>query len=126
LALVVWRRSRRHEPTRGAELIVRFSHVATVSLIAVVVAGVLMAITVLDSVGELTSTEWGQILLLKTAAVALAGCFGAYNHFRLEPALEATPDDPALALRLRSILTAEAIVLTFVVIVTAWLVAAAS
>jgi copper transport protein len=41
-------------------------------------------------------------------------------------ALTAAPDDPDLTARLRSTLTAEAIVLTFVVTVTAWLVAAAS
>lgn len=126
MASTMWWRSCRGVPTRAAELVVRFSHIATAALVGVFAAGVLMAITVLDSVGELTSTEWGQILLLKMAAVALASCFGAYNHFRLRPALAAAPDDPDLAARLRSILTAEAIVLTFVVIVTAWLVAAAS
>ena len=56
----------------------------------------------------------------------LAGGSRAYDHIRLRPALTAAPDDPELAARRRSILTAEAIVLTFVVIVTAWLVAAAS
>ena len=126
LASIIWRRSRRGAPTRAAELVVRFSHIATVALVAVIGAGGVMAITVLDSLGELTSTEWGQILLLKVGAVAVAACFGTYNHFRLRPALEAAPGDPALVARLRAVLTAEAIVLGFVVGVTAWLVTAAS
>lgn len=123
-ALIRWR-ARRERPTRGAEMVVRFSGVATIALVAVVAAGGLMALMVLDSFGELTGTEWGRLLLLKSAVVALAACGGAYNHFRLRPALEARPDDERLALELRGVITAEAIVLTFVVVVTAWLVEAA-
>ena len=52
---------------------------------------------------------------------------GAYNHFRLMPALERDPDDEVLHQSVRSTVTAEAIMLGFVVVrVTAWLVAAAS
>ena len=74
----------------------------------------------------MTGTPWGRILLLKTGAVGLATIGGAYNHFRLLPALESDPASPDLTDELRSTITAEAIVLVFVVIVTAWLVAAAS
>ena len=81
---------------------------------------------VLDSPGELTSTEWGKTLLLKTGAVALAALGGAYNHFRLRPALEAAPDDSELDAEFRATLIAEAILLTFVTILTAWLIAAAT
>lgn len=126
LASVTWWRYRHGRPTRATELIVRFSSVATVALIAVAGAGMLMAVFVLDSFGELTGTEWGKILLLKTAAVTIAAGAGVYNHFRLLPALEAAPDDEELAAELRTTVTAEAIVLAFVVVVTAWLVAAAS
>ncbi len=126
MASVTWWRYRRGRPTRATELIVRFSSVATVALIAVAGAGLLMAVFVLDSFGELTGTEWGKILLLKTVAVAIAAGGGAYNHFVLLPALEAAPDDEELAAELRSTVTAEAILLAFVVVVTAWLVAAAS
>lgn len=126
MALVVWRRSRAGRPTGAAELALRFSPLATVSLVAVAAAGLVMTVMVMDSFGELTGTEWGQILLLKVAAVGLAGVGGAYNHFRLIPALDADPDDPALLDRVRSTITAEATLLVFVVIVTAALVAAAS
>lgn len=126
LAAVVWSRSRHHEPMRIVELVVRFSKIATIALASVVAAGGIMAFLVLDSLGELTGTSWGQILLLKTAAVGIAMIGGAYNHFRLLPALEADPESPELLAELRSTITAEAIVLVFVVTVTAWLVAAAS
>jgi copper transport protein len=126
LLAVLVTRHRRDEPSRAAELIVRFSSIATVALAAVVLAGALMAVFVLDSPGDLTSTEWGKTLLLKTAAVGLAALGGAYNHFRLRPQLEAAPDDTHLEAEFRSTLIAEAIVLTFVVITTAWLVVAAT
>jgi copper transport protein len=126
MAAVLWSRHRSGRPTRGAELVVRFSKIASLALAAVVVAGLFMAFFVLDSFGELTGTPWGQILLLKTAAVGLAAAGGAYNHFRLLPALEDDPESTDLLAELRSTVTAEAIMLAFVVAVTAWLVAAAS
>ncbi|MGB3737533.1 MAG: CopD family protein [Ilumatobacter sp.] len=126
MAAVIWSRHRADRPMRVVELVVRFSKIAAIALASVVLAGGLMAFLVLDSFGELTGTPWGKILLLKTAAVGLAMIGGAYNHFRLLPALEADPESPELLTELRSTVTAEAIMLVFVVTVTAWLVAAAS
>ncbi|MFT7395240.1 MAG: copper transport protein, partial [Candidatus Azotimanducaceae bacterium] len=126
MAAVVWSRYQSHEPMRVVELVVRFSKIATIALASVVVAGGVMAFLVLDSFGELTGTPWGKILLLKTTAVGLAMIGGAYNHFRLLPSLEADPESPELLTDLRNTITAEAIMLVFVVAVTAWLVAAAS
>jgi copper transport protein len=126
MAVVLWRRYRHGRPMRAHELVLRFSPIATIALAAVAGAGLLMAVFVLDSFAELTGTPWGQILMLKTAAVGLAAIGGAYNHFRLIPALEVAPDDEKLQAEVRSTITAEAIMLFFVVVVTAWLVAAAS
>ena len=126
MAAVVWSRYRSHRRMRVVELVVRFSRIATIALASVVVAGGIMAFLVLDSFSELTGTPWGRILLLKTAAVGLAMIGGAYNHFRLLPSLEADPESPELVTDLRNTVTAEAIMLVFVVAVTAWLVAAAS
>ena len=111
---------------RVVELVVRFSKLASIALVSVVAAGGVMAFLVLDSVGELTGTQWGKILLLKTAAVGIAMLGGAFNHFRLLPALELDPESPELLAELRSIVIAEAIMLVFVITVTAWLVSAAS
>lgn len=126
MAAVMWTRRRRGVPSRALDLVVRFSTVAASALAAVIVAGSIMAVSILDSFGDLTGSEWGQLFLLKTGAAGLAMLAGGYNHVRLLPALEAAPDDPALRDRLRSVVTAEAIMLTFVVIVTAWLVTAAT
>ena len=126
MAIVMWARHRRSRPTDALGLVVRFSAVASVALGAVVAAGLVMAVSILDSFGELTSTQWGQTFLLKSAAAGLAMLAGAYNHFRLMPALERDPDDDVLHRSVRSTVTAEAILLGFVVVVTAWLVAAAS
>ena len=62
---------------------------------------VVMAVMVLDSPGDVFDTTWGRVLMAKTAVVAIAAAMGAYNHFRLRPALEARPDDPGLARELR-------------------------
>ena len=126
MAAIIWSRYRHDRPMRVVELVVRFSKIATIALASVVLAGGIMAFLVLDSFGELTGTPWGQILLLKTAGVGLAMIGGAYNHFRLLPSLEADPESPKLLTELRNTVTAEAIMLVFVVTVTAWLVASAS
>jgi len=56
----------------------------------------------------------------------LAMVAGAYNHFRLLPALETDAESPDALAQLRTTLTVEAMMLGFVVIVTAFLVAAAT
>lgn len=126
MSVIVWTRHRRRQRMQVAELVVRFSKIATIALASVIGAGIVMAFFVLDSFAELTGTEWGKILLLKSAAVGLAIIGGAYNHFRLLPQLEADPESPRVLAQLRSTITAEAIMLVFVVTVTAWLAAAAS
>jgi copper transport protein len=125
MATVLWSRHRAGRPSDALGLVVRFSTGASVALGAVVAAGLVMAIAILDSFGDLTSTQWGQTFLLKTAAAAIAMAAGAYNHFVLLPALERDPGDEVLHRSVRSTVTAEAIMLGFVVVVTAWLVVAA-
>ena len=126
LAALLARRHRAGLPSGAASLIVRFSAVATVALIAVAAAGVLMAFFVLDSPGDLTSSEWGRTLLVKNAAVAAAAALGAYNHFRLRPALESDPQSARLSSEFRRSLYVEAAVFTVILAATATLVAAAT
>ena len=126
LAVVARRRHRFGEPIRATQLAVRFSVVATGALAAVGVAGVALAVVILDNPGELFSTAWGRLLLVKTAIVAAAAIAGGYNHKLLIPELEAHPDDADLAAHFRRVITAEAGVLVAVGFVTAWLVGAAS
>jgi len=54
------------------ELGVRFSIVATWALLAVAVAGIVMALFILDEPGDVTGTPWGRTLLVKLAVVAVA------------------------------------------------------
>ena len=119
LAAVAMLRARTGSAT--GPLVVRFSSIATVALIAVTVAGVLMSLMIIDDVGDLTGTQWGRLLLIKTFAVGVTVAIGAYNHFVVVPALERQPDPATVARRARTTVTLEAIVLLCVVIVTVFL-----
>ncbi|MBT8241410.1 MAG: copper resistance protein CopC/CopD [Acidimicrobiales bacterium] len=126
LAAVLWRRHRRNHELRTLQLAVRFSVVASAALAAVGVAGLILAVIVLDSPAELWQTPWGRLLIAKTVLVAVAVAGGGYNHVVLIPQLNAAPTDPDLSTEFRAAVTIEAAVLGAVVIVTAFLVAAAS
>ena len=123
LAAVLWHRTRQRRPLGALQLAVRFSVLATVALVAVALAGLGLAIVVLDSVSELWTTSWGRLLMLKTALVGIAACGGAYNHKVLIPELA---NNEALSPRFRRAVTIEAIALVLVLVVTALLVGAAS
>ena len=126
MTAIVWMRRRRAERTDLAAMVVRFSSIAMVSLIAVVAAGAVMTWFVLDAPGDLFGTDWGRMLVAKTAVVAVAAGLGGYNHVRLRPALEQRPDDPHLERELRLTLTAESVAFVSIAIVTAVLVASAT
>ncbi len=124
LTLIVVTRRRRRVGADAVGLVVRFSSIAMVSLALLAVAGAGLAWLVLDGPGELFSTDWGTILLAKVSAVAVAASLGAYNHFKLRPALVRHPDDEVLAGHLRTSLLIESAILAVVVVLTAILVAA--
>ncbi|MCB0995871.1 MAG: copper resistance protein CopC/CopD [Acidimicrobiales bacterium] len=126
LAVVLWRRHRHGRRLRALHLALRFSVVATIALVAVAVAGLALTVIVLDSPSGLWSTQWGRTLLVKTVLVAFAAAGGAYNHRVLIPELSATPDDPVLVARFRTVVTFEAVALAAVVAATAVLMGAAS
>ncbi len=126
MTLAAWMRRRRHADTDLAAMVIRFSTIAAVSLAALSVAGVVMAWLVLDAPGDLFSTDWGRVLLVKIGVVAFAAGLGGYNHFALRPALEARPDDPDVAAHLRVSLLIESAVMVAVIVITAVLVASST
>ncbi len=115
----------RHRGRSGsiAELVVRFSSVATVALAAVTIAGTLMAVLILDGVDDLTDTVWGRRLTIKVAAVGVAAAIGAYHHLVTVRRLDQPGGvDAAELARVRTTLTIEALALGFVVIASGMLV----
>jgi len=77
-----WKRGRRLD---AATLGFRFSRIAGLSLGLVGLAGTALAFDILDSPGQLLSSTWGRLLLVKLLAVAVAAGCGGYNHFLILP-----------------------------------------
>ncbi|MGB5951672.1 MAG: CopD family protein [Ornithinimicrobium sp.] len=124
------RHRRRHgHPLNAAEIGARFSVLAAASVTVVGLAGIVLAITILDRPQQLWQSSWGLFLLAKVAVVAVVAAIGAYNHFRVVPALAAparheNPTSSASELLRRSA-THETGIMLVIVLLTAWLVAAA-
>ena len=68
-----------------APLVRRFSNVAFVSVLVLAATGVLRAFAELRSVGQLWSTGYGQLLIVKTALLAVLAAIGWVNRYRLVP-----------------------------------------
>lgn len=116
VAVVVVGLARRRNAGSIGPLLVCFSSWATVALVAVAAAGVGMAAMILDDVGDLTSTDWGRRLLVKTSIVGAAGLFGAYHHFVVVPRLAA--GDSAIERSARLTVSVEAGLVALVVVLT--------
>lgn len=80
---------------RRVDVVGRFSNTATASIVAVGLAGLTLAITEVKGIEALTSTAYGWTLVAKVGLVALVAAAGAYNHFRLVPAVRTDPDGVA-------------------------------
>ena len=96
-----------------------FARLATIALGTVVVAGVGLAVIILDGPGDLTGTDWGRRLLVKVAAVGVAALLGAYHH--LVAVSRSTVGDASVDRVARRTLPLEAGVLAAVVVLTALL-----
>lgn len=123
---VLARRKRKGVALDAGAIAIRFSRVASAALVGVAIAGTALAWSILDSPGELVSTSWGRLLILKLLAVCVAAGIGAYNHFVVIPVLEEYGADADASERLRRTTRVEVVVLVIVVAVTAFLVGAAS
>ncbi len=90
LLLVALRWRKTDDDAIGAgELVARFSRMATVAVLAVVVAGLGLAWTEVRAARALTSTAYGWTLITKTALVGMIIALGAYNQRRLVPVIAA-------------------------------------
>lgn len=109
------------EPADTAAAVLRFSSLATVTVVAAGITGGFLGWNEVRSVDSLTGTWYGQLLLAKVAAVGVVAALGTYNHLRLLPALQQGKAKAALE-RLRSTVRLEALVLVAVIGITSVLV----
>jgi copper transport protein len=123
---LLWRtlHARRGEadPTGTIELVGRFSVLATASVVLVGLTGAALGWTQVGTLDALTSTTYGRLLLAKVALVAWVAALGAYNHFRLVPALTRGKATAALSqlwttVRLEVLVAGLAVALTSVLVV---------
>jgi copper transport protein len=121
LCLRARRRAGEVDHTASAALVGRFSTLATVTVVLVGVSGAALSWIELGSLDALTGTGYGRLLLVKVGVVAVIAALGAYNHFRLVPALTRGRAQAALA-QLRGTLRLEVLALALVVALTAVLV----
>jgi copper transport protein len=65
---------------------------ATVAVLAVSAAGVALGWTQVRALRALTSTTYGKLLIAKAALAVVIALIGAYNHYRLAPAVQRAAD----------------------------------
>jgi len=104
-----------------APTIVRFSSVATLAIVSVAAAGFGMSFLIIDSIADYVTTDWGRLLLLKIALVAIVVGLGSYNHFVVVPALEVDPTDTPMLSQAKKTISAEAGILLVVTLLTVFL-----
>ena len=71
----------RHDPDAGR----KFSLLALASVVGLAATGVARAVAELDSVGQVWSTGYGRLLIVKTALLTLLVSLGWINRYRLLP-----------------------------------------
>lgn len=115
------RRRADHDQPGSVALVARFSTLATGSIVLVGLTGAALGWREVGSLDAITGTGYGRLLLVKVGVVAAIGALGAYNHFRLVPALTGGKARAALA-QLRTTLRIEVLGLAVVVALTSVLV----
>ncbi|MER6590321.1 CopD family protein [Micromonospora purpureochromogenes] len=120
LTVLLLSRARRGIPTGAAEMAVRFSIPATAAVALTGIAGVALAMLILDGPAELVTTTWGRVLLVKIVLVTGVALVGLYNSREVVPMLDQRALDPTH--RLRRVVLVEAVLMLAVVLVTAILV----
>ncbi len=130
LAATLWIRHKRQSEMGVDVLAARFSILAAYTVGIAGLTGVLLAWAILPDLGALTSSSFGRLLVAKVAVVLVIVTIGAYNHFVVVPAIEASSADVVTtgsrASRLRMTVTTELALLVVVVAITAVLVASSA
>ena len=85
LAFIVWPSA----PALRARAFLGFARLAVVLVGVMVLAGAYLAFVRLPAVSDLWESDYGRLLLVKLAIVALALSWGALHHFVISPRLEA-------------------------------------
>lgn len=120
LAWTFWQRTRRGEALDARLVATRFSITATWALVAVAISGTALGWAILGSPGRLFTTEFGRMLLIKVALVAVIGAIGLHNRRTLLPALE----QPGIDVRFYRTIIIESALFVAVLVATALLVVA--
>ena len=77
----------RGEPgEHSARLATRFSRLATAGIAIVAITGLLRAIAEVGTIDNLTSSDFGHLVIAKSALLGVLALLGAVNHFRHVPA----------------------------------------
>jgi len=90
------------------------------TVVVVALSGVAMTLMILDGLSSLTSSTWGQILIVKLVAVGTAGVIGAVHHWRIVPQLDLIGSRRSF----RRSIAIECAVLFAVIATSSWLVVA--
>lgn len=100
LTVVLRARRATWDVTGCAQLVGRFSTVAAVSLAALVPAGTVLGVAAVGSARDLLASGYGRALIVKVVLVVAVVALGAYNRWRLVPAITRnTPEAWARLLR---------------------------
>lgn len=102
-------------------IVARFSQLATGGILLAGGAGLALSWSEVGSLDALTGSGYGALLLAKVALVAGLAALGAYNHFRLVPALDRGKAHAAVR-RLGTTLRLELVIVVAVVALTSVLV----
>ncbi len=78
---------RDEDQLQRADSVRRFSAIATVALVPVLLTGLLRGMAEVGSPSQLVTTAYGATLLVKVALVLALVALGAVNHYRVVPAL---------------------------------------
>jgi copper transport protein len=103
-------------PAQSADVLRQFSRSAIVAVIALLVAGLLMAIVHLASPSAVLGTWYGQLLVMKTTWFSVLLAIAAWHKLKLSPRVE--KGDVRAIKTLRISIMVEAVIMTLVILIS--------